>query len=70
MKAIMLPEHRSTTFPSTSEVAEDRQGELLQRRVRFNNSFQARDNAGLRSFFLTALVEPTKVIACLEDMVR
>ena len=65
----MLPEHRSTALPSTSEVAENRQGELLQRRVRFNDSLQARDDTGLRSFFLTALVESTKVITCLKDMI-
>ena len=70
VKTIMLPEHHSTALPSTSEVAENRQGELPERRIRFNDSFQARDYAGLCSFFLTTLVESAKVIARLEDVIR
>ena len=42
---------------------------MLERRPGLNNALEARDNSGLRRLLLSRLVEATKIVAGLEDVV-
>ena len=65
----MLPEKDATALPRTGQIAKDRQGELLERRLQFHDALQAWDEPGLSGLLLTRLVQATEVVAGLEDVV-
>ena len=65
----MLPEEDPTALPSTCQIAQDGKRELLERGARLDDPLEARDDPSLRSLFLPRLVEPTEVVARLEDMI-
>jgi hypothetical protein len=66
----MLPKQHLAALPRTREIAKDRKRELFQWRACLDDAFQAWDDAGLCHFFLTGLVEPAEVVACLEYVIR
>ena len=59
----------SAALPGACKVAEDWQRELLQRRTRLDDTLKAGDDARLCSLLLSRLVQSTKIVARLKDVV-
>lgn len=68
-QTVMLPKEVPTTLASTRQITKNRKCKLLQWGTGFDNTFQARDNASLSSFFLPRFVQPTEVITRLENVI-